>query len=298
MTKGFDGQQVHGTVIVGLAKALHDYERVVYVSGPASGVALVLSVLGVAAAFRRREGAVCAALAGTAVLLLVIPVVAVALDYRYVLLSRELLVAAGVLGGSLAIARWRHTRPVRRLSRPAVTWAAVAVAGAVLVTTNATAYAAYAGRSYTPRTVGVVNTPGYLGNRLMLQVPTPLATGMRCQANAPGVPRRVRWLVDFDLQARWLRGYPLLVAGENLYVRQDDGQIVRPNVVVPGARRPLIPAMVARGAPAHGGWLGFSLSSQSGTLIYIDPLGAGVTGWRFTARPDPRPLPPAGSVCA
>ena len=105
-----------------LASMLQGYQRVVFVPGPALALALVLGLaggLGFRGRWRLRGESLLFTVIG--ILVLIVPVITVMFDYRYMLPALALLPPGGVVGAVALrdrISRWQTLRALSRTRRP------------------------------------------------------------------------------------------------------------------------------------------------------------------------------------
>jgi hypothetical protein len=290
MQTGFWGARVHGVVLATGARLLHDYERFIYTPGPATAVAIVLGIAGIVVGRRRRDGGVIALLLVTGLLLLIVPIMTVDLDYRYVLSTQELIVAGGVLG----VVSIRDSARVRgrasTLTRRPIVVAAGVLTVAGLCVSNAMASQAYGDGGLNPQATTPIGSTNDISDRLQVQASDEQLAGYAC------VKHHIAWRLRFSLSASWLHGPPLLVAGDDLYVAHGDAP-VWPTIPISRARGLLRPVLVSHSYRRTAGTFQFTVDRPSGTLVYVDPLGAGATAWRFGPPPNAVGVPATGSSC-
>jgi hypothetical protein len=212
-------------------------------------------------------------------LLLVVPILTVDLDYRYVLGAEELIIPAGALGAAVLAAQARAPLAVRTRQPLAGIVAAVVLAGSLAG--NLVAEQAYAGGSFTPVADGVVGTPLRLHNRAVVSVGPP-AAGSTCdsRAGSTGAPTGP-WRLTFDVHARWRSGPSLLMTTDDFYLRSASG-VVLPSVHVSHRFGLLVPVMIGPAVREAAGRIEFTVTEPPSKLIYIDPLGAGSLQWTLS----------------
>lgn len=281
--RGFFNTAVHPHLLRPVATGLRAYQRVGYLPGP---LLLMLALLpGVAVCVNRRDRAAwsAAALSVAGLGTLVVPSTAAGFDYRYVLPALWFVPPAGVF----AFTRLR----VRRI-RPPHWWrfGVLGVAGVVAAANSVGSGLVPLSRQMPQRLFPIGMTTA-LGDGLRVTVNQPRVLGWSCVKSAPG--HRVKWLVVVDVTATTSRPTHL-VQMSNLAVV---GGGVSPYV---GSRwspmAPHLPDVLLSASRRHvRGLVGFLLLASAGTLLYTDPTGSGVAGWRFNLS-DPA-APPAGRQC-
>ena len=276
---------VKGDIVDGLAHALRDYQRIVFVPGPALALALIAAAVGCCR--RRLPDAMRAtiALASVAGLsLLVLPSVSAGFDWRYALPAQALLAPAGVLGFS---ALRMPVRGVLRRWTPAV---AAAVAAVIAVPGLASAGEMPAGAL---RPAAHASTPATLpiGVRARVRIEKPVLYGARC-AKTNGGRYRLLGLVAIPTTVTYRSGQPMLVQPGNIGL--SNGDVTSPWIPPHGAFLPSV--LISSRYPRVHGTVYAEITSASGQLRYVDPLGAGAAAWSYRLPPQPG-HPPLGAAC-
>ncbi len=291
---GFHDANEHGEIRLGPARFLRALQNVLYTPGPLVLVALLLAL--VAACRRRteratREGVVL--LAGTGLLLLIVPSATAGFDWRYLLPAQTLLVPAGVLAArslsaGLALSRPKWARPkwVRpEWARPEWTrrWRALAVVAAVAVfaATVAASPSVYADQRLRPGTPSAVPSTAVVSPPLRVHVGRPVVLGTQCMSVANGY--RTAAVASFPVAASYQgRGSALVEPADFGVAGEDPYQTVYvANPDLPG----LLPATVLSSRYQHvAGRLYLRVFGRHGRLVYVDPLAAGAAAWTFQLR--------------
>jgi hypothetical protein len=265
-----------------LARALHDYENVVYTPGPVAAGGLVVVVVGALLGRGRRARAACVLFGVTGLLLLVMPVLSVDFDYRYVLGATQLLVAGAAAGLVAIAARLRadqnaHPRAWLVAGSRRVRIAAVCAVAAAMSASNLLGPQAYASGHYRNTTVAPAGTTVDVAHRFRITLSTPRADASICRNGV------VHGLYVVHVDERWTGAGELAAIPDNLTVT---GKHRRLTVVaqpydVAGA---LHPTRLSRRYPQAAGDVYLDTPGPTGRLVavYTDPLGAGGAAWSLT----------------
>ena len=111
---GFGLQRVEPVYRPSLGRILRGYQSVAYLPGPVLALALLLALstaIGRVPPAQRERRAAALLLASAGALMIVLAAATATFDYRYLIPAEPLILASGVLGGTVAAARSRATRP-------------------------------------------------------------------------------------------------------------------------------------------------------------------------------------------
>lgn len=285
---GFDGTPAHGRIVVGLARLLRGYQRVMYTPGPL----LLLALIGVLVALglRRPDRATRQAsglLGVCGFLLLVAPSATAGFDWRYLLPAQALILPAGVLALHAVRGRFAALVPGRRMSMlAAVVVAAVLVPG--LVTPPAIASGAL-------RPTHVARVPATLrvGDRLAVAVGKPEVHATGCAVTSTG--GRIEALVAFPTLVSYRSGGPILVQPTN-FALTGAGVTGGPTIPGSGPADVLPSVILSNGYRSTAGAVYMYVPETSGRLEYVDERGAGAAAWAFHID-EPRHGAPLGARC-
>lgn len=265
---------------LGLARALHAYGNVVYTPGPLAALAVL--AFAAAAVMRRARGrAEMVLLFTTGALLLVVPIMTVDFDYRYILPGMQLIVAGGAIGTAFVARRIR----IRHRSWWKVRRVVVPVVAAGLAAGNFLALPVYADGHYLPsQRVGPNVVVASEGGRFDASIASLRVLGRRVWPH--------KWIYRYRtcLTIEWRSGPPMLVSADNL--RFDVPKDATAYVGMPAHPDPeqFTPMVLSAAHPTETAALDIVYKAQpTGRLRvdYIDPLGAGGIAWSIplVARP-------------
>jgi hypothetical protein len=298
---GFHGDAEHGAIRAGPARFLRGAQNVLYTPGPL----LLAATLFVIAALVRRRGAPAvlhgvAALAGTGLLLLVVPSATAGFDWRYLLPAQALLVPAGVLAARSLLTEVTIRRP-GWMSRWRIPAAAVAVAA--VVATLVASPSVYAEQRLRPGAASTIPSTAAVAPSLDVHVGRPAIDDTGCTYTGTGY--RMAATAAFPIAATHHgNGAALVQPADFGVVGADPSQTVL--VGDPELSKPLPSAVLSSRYPRSEGRLYLRLFTTNGRLVYIDPRGAGAAAWTFrlpagaatahvgeACKPPPPPLPAA-----
>jgi hypothetical protein len=273
---GFHEAKEHGAIRMGPARFLRALQDVLYTPGPLILVALVLAA--VAVVRRRttratREGV--ALLAGTGLLLLIVPSATAGFDWRYLLPAQALLVPAGVIAARVLFSEVRLPWP----TWPRYWRVPAGVAGvAVFALTVAFSPSVYASQRLQPETVGLVPSTAAVSPSLRVHVGQPVVLGTQCMSAAKGY--RTAAVASFSVSATYRGSGSALVESADFGVAGEDPY---QTVYVANPDLPdLLPSAVLSSRYRHvSGHLYVRVFAQRGRLVYVDPLAAGAAAWLF-----------------
>lgn len=274
---GFDGDVEHGAIRVGPARLLRAAQNVLYTPGPLLLVGLVLAL--VVACRRRtargtREAVVL--LAGTGMLLLIVPSATAGFDWRYLLPAQALLVPAGAVAA-------RSLMNALLLRRPGWTrrWrlAAMAAGAAVFAATVAASPSVAAAARLRPGAAAPVPSTAAVSRSLDVHVGRPGVTELQCMSTAAGGYRTAA-VASFPVAATYRGSGSALVEPADFGVAGEDPYqtvyVANPDLIG------LLPSAVLSSRYSHvAGRLYVRVFARRGRLLYVDPLAAGASAWMF-----------------
>ncbi|HET6816519.1 MAG TPA: hypothetical protein VFH66_04760 [Mycobacteriales bacterium] len=283
-----------------VGRFLAAYQRYIYVSGPVLLLACVVAVGGLVFGLRRGK-AVLAVLLSIGLLFLVVPMLTVGFDFRYVLPAIEMLVPAAFVGAHLLWVRLRKRVRSPRWADPRLAGAVVGVVmvGAVLGNLGTpVGYASSAFRLPRPQPLGQET----VGGSLLLSVSRPEVVGVQCQQAVETHHRHFRgqtaWVLASPVQAQLLRGSQRLLTMDNFYavnVMLGHRRVIESRPFVP-LQGQLTSRVLTPSYPDGTGAVEYVAPEARGELGYIDPLGHGTAAWRYVVPSDPSVAAP-GSRC-
>jgi hypothetical protein len=276
VTFGGDRKPLGAHIDTGLASFLRGYQRWFYTPGPLLVLLLPLPVLALLA--RRRDGPdVDAALllAALGLMLLLIPSASAGFDWRYLLPAATLIVPGGVIAAGV-LRRLLAERDWWRFARPAGIVAAIAAIGLGVAPTSG-----YAAASLTPHHVAQAPATAAIGNRLTINVQQPHVAETQCIATTHGF--RMSALVAFPTTVTYKSGSQLLVQPSNFAVGDQDA-VDTPRVDGERVHDSLPTVLMDGRHRVNTGQVYVPVTSTTGRLVYVDPVGAGATAWSFTVK--------------
>ena len=276
VTFGGDRTDLGAHIDPGLASFLRGYQRWVYTPGPLLLLLLPLPFLALIA--RRRDGPdvdAAVLLTTTGLLLLLIPSATAGFDWRYLLPAATLMVPGGVIAIGV-LRRWLSERSSWQIVRPV---GVIAVVAAALV--GVAPASGYAARNLTPHHSAAVPAVGAIGQRLLIDVKRPHVAETQCIATTHGF--RMSALIAFPTTVTYKSGPQLLVQPGNFAVGDQDA-VDTPRVHGDRVTDSLPTVLMDRRHRVDSGQVYVPVTSTTGKLVYVDPVGSGAAAWTFSVR--------------
>lgn len=287
---GFHRDIEHGTIRVGPARFLRDVQDYLYTPGPLLLAAIVLVlIVGVRRRAPRpaRHGIVL--LAGTGLLLLIVPSATAGFDWRYLLPAQTLLVPAGVIAARSLVTEltWRRPIWVRRWRLPAI------IGAAAVFTTTVAVSPSIAEQRIQPGPANAVPWTASVSSSLAVRIGRPSIDTTDCLRTNAGY--RTAAVASFPVTATHHGAGETLVEPADFSVA---GQDPYQSVIVANPDLPaLLPsAVLSSRFPRLSGRLYVQVFAERGRLRYVDPLGHGAAAWTFRL-PDESMTQHVGRTC-